>query len=299
MKKLLYFLLTVLLSHTASAIERSWTGTTNNDWATPTNWLPNGVPTDEDLIILREPSTQPIISNGTNAHAMHIAMQESATLTINSGATLTVTNLSSGTPTVGLNIIGSSLTNYGTITVKKPSSAKLTFGILIRNSTLTNWGTIHTDGTSTGLAFSSINVVTNHSTGIINANGDIAASFEAEEVGAATSISNSGILNFTGSTPSSWGLYLYAGTLSNTGIINFVKGFGFSFEENVTVNNLSCGKIIFENANSNDLRNGGTVNNSGLIQVHWWVHNSGSITNNGVLKYETLSTTGARLPTMA
>ncbi|MFZ4521324.1 MAG: T9SS type A sorting domain-containing protein [Bacteroidales bacterium] len=71
----------------------TWTGATNNNWGTPTNWTPTGPPGESTTVIIPDVSTDPIVDNdpATFALCKNITIQNLATLTIGSGKALTVT----------------------------------------------------------------------------------------------------------------------------------------------------------------------------------------------------------------
>ncbi|WP_037299797.1 BspA family leucine-rich repeat surface protein [Runella limosa] len=109
----------------------------------------------------------------------------------------------------------------------------------------------------------------------------------------AATLTNSGTINFNSTAVNIYAMSVNAGgTVTNTGTINVTSAFGITNLPGGTFNNNSCGKVFFTSDNNNDFRNEGTFNNNGLLQVYWWLHNGGTITNNGVLKYETLNNTG-------
>lgn len=270
----------------AAPQNRTWVGTTSIDWATPSNWSPSGVPTDGDILTIASTTNAPTIINGTSARAKRIFMQSGATLTINSGAALTVTNEPSGGVLGGLYIIGSTLLNNGTLTVDKPNSTVKSVGIVMQTSTLTNRGTIHTDGADRGIYLSYINFITNHAGGVMNVNGDLGGAFEEPVVQTTTSLANSGVLNFSSSSGN--GLNLHHGYLLNAGTINFLLSHGLVIGENATLNNSSCARIIFADSENNVLTNNGTLSNIGLIQTNRLFNNSSLTTNSGILKYTSL-----------
>ena len=289
MKNLLYLLFALFISQPAFSAARSWVGTTS-DWATASNWSPSGIPGTSDVLTIDAMTNDPIIFSGTSAAVRRVFLQTGSTLTINSGASLTISNAAPAANLVtGLVMASCALINNGTLTVNVPNSQLQTVGIGMGLSTLTNSGIINTDGNNCGLQLAQTNTLTNTATGTINCNAE---SFGMREIdNAVSNISNSGILNAT--SVGAAGVVLAGGTFSNSGSIHFISGRGMSLFPSATLNNLSCGKIIFENADGNDVDNQGTINNSGLIQIFWWLKNSGGITNDGVIKYETLVTTGS------
>lgn len=290
MKKLLYFLVAILTFSTASATDRTWIGTTS-DWATASNWSPNGIPDVNDWLTIDNPTIAPVISNGTAAYALRITMRSGASLTIANGASLTLTNAERlDSYFWGISIRESELTNNGTLTANMPDAPDGgAVGVLFEGGTLTNSGIINTDG-DRGIEFSGVNELTNLATGIINANGRFRGMVQNIYDGSTTNISNSGAINL--SSIYNYTLALGEGTFSNSGTVTLSMGNGLYVNADAIFNNLSCGKVIIENVIDNIFTNDGTVINDGLIQVSRQVNNAGNITNNGILKYEGLSTTG-------
>ena len=97
-----------------------WTGTTDNDWATTTNWSSGALPLATDDVVIPNVANKPIITSGTIAVADDITVDASSSLTINAGGSLT---------------IGGNLTQNGTFTV---------------NSDTTTNGSLIVKGTATG-----------------------------------------------------------------------------------------------------------------------------------------------------
>ena len=73
----------------------TWSGSTNNDWATATNW-DNGVPTSSLDATIPDVTNAPIISTSTGAAVKDLTINESEGLTINSGGSLIVSGTSTG-----------------------------------------------------------------------------------------------------------------------------------------------------------------------------------------------------------
>lgn len=70
-----------------------WQGN-NTQWENPTNWLPSGVPTDSNCVIIPPTANNPIISgNNYNAFAYSLAIKSNGGLTLKSNNNLSVTNL--------------------------------------------------------------------------------------------------------------------------------------------------------------------------------------------------------------
>lgn len=81
----------------------TWTGTTDNDWATASNWDSGIVPTSQDNVIIPA-SSSPIIDSTTGAQAYNITVDASATLTISAGGSLLVVGNATGDITYNVNV---------------------------------------------------------------------------------------------------------------------------------------------------------------------------------------------------
>ena len=87
----------------APVTSTTWTGGTDTDWATASNWS-NGVPTSSLDASIPDVTNAPIISGSTNASVNNLAITESDGLTINSGGSLIVSGTSSGNVTHNRNL---------------------------------------------------------------------------------------------------------------------------------------------------------------------------------------------------
>ena len=92
----------VLYSFTTTG--KNWTGNTNTDWATATNWNPNTIPIASDNITISNVANKPVISSSTGAIANDITIDTSSSLTINDGGSLIVSGTVSGNVTYNRNI---------------------------------------------------------------------------------------------------------------------------------------------------------------------------------------------------
>lgn len=71
-----------------------WNGLISNDWTNPGNWSTNSIPTSIDCVVIPSAGNPPIISGTSyNAYAHNLTIQSGGHLTINSGNTITVTDL--------------------------------------------------------------------------------------------------------------------------------------------------------------------------------------------------------------
>ena len=75
-------------------IGKVWDGSPGNtDWNTATNWIPNGVPTSTDCVVIVDTGgNDPIIDNVTNGNGYNLTIASGATLTQQSNSTLTIVN---------------------------------------------------------------------------------------------------------------------------------------------------------------------------------------------------------------
>ena len=87
----------------APVTSTTWTGETDTDWATASNW-DNGVPTSSLDATIPDVTNAPIISASTGAAVKDLTINESDGLNINSGGSLIVSGTSSGNITYNRNI---------------------------------------------------------------------------------------------------------------------------------------------------------------------------------------------------
>jgi hypothetical protein len=69
-----------------------WNGSVNSDWDTAANWSPNGIPTSDNCIYIRNTGTNPIIPSTTDGNGLNLTIENGATLTQQSNSTLTIVN---------------------------------------------------------------------------------------------------------------------------------------------------------------------------------------------------------------
>jgi type IX secretion system substrate protein len=65
--------------------KKIWTACTDSDWDTADNWIPSGVPTSTDEVVIYSSTANPIIANGTTVQCQSLTLESGATLT-NSGS---------------------------------------------------------------------------------------------------------------------------------------------------------------------------------------------------------------------
>ncbi|RCR68868.1 putative Ig domain-containing protein [Larkinella punicea] len=284
----LFFLLGFFFSPDLLATDRFWTGATSSDWATASNWNPSGVPADGDIAIIDASSNNPVISNGTNTVLTLLYINAGSRLTINSGGTLNLR----GSGGISGAIYNAELINNGTIRIEGVGGTLASGAFIITfASTVTNNGLLVINSSTRCISLADQEdgacTITNSSSGTINlmSNGD---GIVLSRLGHRNLI-NQGTINYTGPRHA---LLMETGALAftNSGTFNINSGLGIFNSVASTITNQVCGKIImvagnFDNTNA-------TTTNAGLIQIAGTLTRSGgSFTNNGVLKYGSLSGT--------
>jgi hypothetical protein len=71
---------------------KTWTGTTNTNWTTASNWSPASIPVATESVLIPNTTNKPIVTGGANALACSLTIQNGGSLTINPANTITVTN---------------------------------------------------------------------------------------------------------------------------------------------------------------------------------------------------------------
>lgn len=268
----------LVLSRHLAAQTKTWNGSAGTDWYNAANWTPSGgalagAPTATDNVVINIAGPDPIIGSG-NAVAKSISMDVTgSSLTISSGAALTV----SANGGDAMSIIRGTLTNNGTLSVTH--TAAFTSGL--EAMVLTTGGTVINNGTMTiaGGANVALNIAastfTNQSGGNITASGRDVIRMS----GAGTSFTNAAGAAFTG-TGSNSGMVINPGTFTNAGTMDITGSIELY---NATVfTNSACGKLkvngnFFNQTNS-------TLSNAGFLHVTDGLSNNGTATNTGVIK---------------
>lgn len=82
----------------------NWTGTTNTDWKTISNWDANTLPLTNNDVTIPNVTNDPIISSTTGATTQRLTINSGAILTVESGGSLIVTYPSTGNITYNVNV---------------------------------------------------------------------------------------------------------------------------------------------------------------------------------------------------
>ena len=93
----------IFSTYTVASSSTTWTGGSDTDWATASNW-DNGVPTSSLDATIPDVTNAPIISASTGAAVKDLTINESDGLTINSSGSLIVSGTSTGNITYNRNL---------------------------------------------------------------------------------------------------------------------------------------------------------------------------------------------------
>ncbi len=95
MNKQLFFFLVALSLYLFSTqsllgVTLNWTGNTDSNWATASNWDNNSIPTVDDDVVIPNTATSPEIQTGTDAVAKSVLIKTGGGLTIGLGSNLNI-----------------------------------------------------------------------------------------------------------------------------------------------------------------------------------------------------------------
>ena len=264
--------------------DMTWTGTVSTDWNNACNWSPNGIPTATNSVSIPNVANDPVIMNGITANAFRIDIGNNASLTINSGGELNVlpTDVLFGISAIYFSS-NTTLTNNGTLNANSTVNVPL-ITLANNNSIFNNNGTANLNSPLRNIVMNGTNAMVNNSvSGIINFQS--ARGINCINGTTGNVITNQGTMNYTGYD---YFAALNPGfTLNNSGTIDIKSGSGIAMQGG-TVNNLACAKILMPER-IYDNRNSSVTTNAGLMITGSINNNGGSFTNNGILKYSSMS----------
>ena len=264
--------------------DMTWTGTVSTDWNNACNWSPNGIPTATNSVSIPNVANDPVIMNGITANAFRIDIGNNASLTINSGGELNVlpTDVLFGISAIYFSS-NATLTNNGTLNANSTVNVPL-ITLANNNSIFNNNGTANLNSPLRNIVMNGPNAMVNNSvSGIINFQS--ARGINCINGTTGNVITNQGTMNYTGYD---YFAALNPGfTLNNSGTIDIKSGSGIAMQGG-TVNNLACAKILMPER-IYDNRNSSVTTNAGLMITGSINNNGGSFTNNGILKYSSMS----------
>jgi hypothetical protein len=227
--------------------QKTWTGNTNNNWNTPGNWSPNGVPSNTDDVTIPS-GRSPIINANATARSLNI----SGTLTIgnnNTDRTITVSGnitinnggqfITAGDGGNALNVSGNIL-NSGTFNMNiGASTADVTLNGASQSFNVTNFYNLTLAGTGTKY-FTGTTAVANAL--VINSN-------VKADLGTVTHSAGTLTLASSQVTPTSWGSTSSSAQnktdtyFANSGIINVSSSSCTTFSSVTAITNVLFGSI--------------------------------------------------------
>ncbi len=107
----------------------TWSGATDTNWATITNWSLGRTPISTDNVIIADVATDPVVFSGTHTIVNDVTINASGLLTITGGADITINGNSTNNGTFNIE-------SGGSLIVTGTSTGNITYK---RNLTTTNW----------------------------------------------------------------------------------------------------------------------------------------------------------------
>lgn len=277
MKNLSTLILLLAFSHQTLAVGKTWTGETNLDWNTATNWSPQGVPGPGDDVSINSTVNNPRIVNGTTAVINDLAMENGSSLTIEAGGTLNISRNTHNSREFSP-IVNATLTNYGTFLMSKPllpSEGRKNGFFLLGTARVHNYGSMNITVPGDAIVYYMANsaIFTNYGTGYMTtqASNDLLFYDPGQFI-------NHGLWSSQGT----YGAYITSGTLSNDGMI-IMTG---TYMNAGNTTNSGCGKIVAAAMNARL----GTFSNWGLVYLTGQLNSrAGNFANNGIVKYGSIN----------
>jgi Secretion system C-terminal sorting domain/Carbohydrate binding module (family 35) len=242
--------------------QKLWTGATNTDWNTASNWS-NGVPAATDIATIKATATNnPTIT--TNVTIKRISVELGKIVTVASGATLTISTTENDSPIINSGTIN----NNGRIAI---SAVQTGFAICVDNA-----GAINNNAGSEFSVDGTAHLLTNFTTGVITNAGKMI--FGATKVSSGEAIQNSGIFNndtggnITIDNCNRDGINnLSSGTFNNSGKIaiglNSKDPNGWGVYNSNIFNNKVGAELSINNIKNHGLYNSSKFNNDGKITI--------------------------------
>ena len=145
MRDYILFLIAGIFFTNALFAQITWTGATDTDWATGSNWDSGSVPMASDHVIIPNLVNQPIIDGTTSAACISMIIDPGASLDIDVGGSLSIDGTSTFVPNIALENLGT-LINDGTINIGLNALVNLSAGFKnSSNATFVNNGSFFTD----------------------------------------------------------------------------------------------------------------------------------------------------------
>ncbi|WP_170117991.1 choice-of-anchor D domain-containing protein [Flavobacterium araucananum] len=209
MEKILYALLICLISQNIFAQTKNWTGATNTDWNTASNWSPSGVPTSSDYVTIANGTLNPVLSTTTTV--TNVQLNNNKSLTISSTGRLNLIGDEKNVPRLSF-YESSSLQNDGSIYIVPIYGGTTLFtgifwGSTSNGSSLINNGLLRINCNIEVISLRLGNTITNNTCGKMIMLGR--GNFNNDGL-----VNNSGLIEITSSISQ-------AGTFTNNGILKY------------------------------------------------------------------------------
>ena len=194
MKKILLTVLIVFCISTITFAQKTWDGSSSNNWNTASNWTPSGVPTESDAVIIPDNFSVTVNTAAVCASLTINGGGNDNTITINSGQSLTV----SGAITIGAGTgnnddkiisVGSGTLSCASIIMAATNDDSRDCEITISTGTVNVTGDITMNGTAAR------NAIRFSGAGTLNVGGDVAAGGDI-----ILSSATAGLVNYNGIT---------------------------------------------------------------------------------------------------
>jgi hypothetical protein len=272
----------VLVSCPAFSTTKTWNGSVNDSWSNSSNWTPSSLPTSSDDVIIANAGSGTASVDTTSPTVKSITIQNGATLRVEGGQALTVTNSSTIDAGGTLNLVGANPTGgiwhgAGNLTVNGTAGihGNCTIdgsGNLIINS----GGNLDIGSTGSGSVITISRTVTNNAGGTITLQSNSAVGFLLDSA----HLGNDGTIDLQSDhniDPSGTGSFIS----NNSGsVIQKSAGSGTA-AINVPVNNGS-GASIQVSSGRLDLNNGGALHGAySVASGNNTLHFSGAFTAAG------------------
>lgn len=258
MKKIYFIAIFVLIGNliliNPTFSQKTWDGSSSNNWNTAANWTPSGVPSSTDAVIIPDNFSVTVNTAAVCASLTINGGSNDNTITISAGQSLTVSGaitINAGTGTGGggddkIIAVGSATLTCGSITMAATTDDAIDSEITISTGTVNVSGDITMNGTAAR------NAIRFSGAGTLNVGGNVAAG--GDIVSASTT---SGLVNYNGTSgdqtvkSDTYSDITFSGGASKTiatgdiiitdvatftsGVVNSASGSSITFNNNATV----------------------------------------------------------------
>ncbi|HKS23076.1 MAG TPA: hypothetical protein VJZ76_09790 [Thermoanaerobaculia bacterium] len=270
----------ILVSCPVFAVTVTWNGSVDNSWNNPNNWSTNSLPTSSDDVVIANAGSGTATVD-TIATVKSITIQSGATLRIDGGQTLIITNTSTVNAGGTLNLVGANptggiLNGSGNLIVNGTAGihGNCTIGGS-GNVTVNSGGSLEIGSTGGASVITVSRNITNNNGGTVTLLSTSAVGFKF-----GGHLSNSGLVDIA----SDHNIDADTGSpfISNTAATAMIKksAGGGTAAINIPVNNGS-GATVEVDSGTLQLNDGGVVHSNYVISAGTTLHFSGTFTGGG------------------